>query len=251
MHWRLQTLFDRSRATLHRSFARTVLPIRREKGVVSFTFDDFPCSAGTSGREILERHEVCGTFYVSAGLAGQEGYGGTFFSTPDIKLLHARGHEIGCHTYGHRLVATLSPAGLDDQLRRNLIAVAEQIPDYRLRSFSYPDGSVSLAAKRRLMRHFACCRGVQEGLNVGNTDLGLLRANKIYGRQNNTDSLLELVRESSCVGGWLIFYTHDVRDRPSPFGCTPDELDAIVGAAVSSGANVLPICKAHETFAAP
>ena len=148
-------------------------------------------------------------------------------------------------------VATLSPAGLDDQLRRNLIAVTEQIPDYRLRSFSYPAGSVSLAAKRRLMHHFACCRGVQEGLNVGNTDLGLLRANKIYSRQNNTDSLFELVRESSRVGGWLIFYTHDVCDRPSPFGCTPDELDAIVDAAVSSGANVLPVCKAHETFAAP
>ena len=42
-------------------------------------------------------------------------------------------------------------------------------------------------------------------------------------------------------GGWLIFYTHDVRNHPSIVGCQPAELDALVKAAATSGNDVLTV----------
>jgi hypothetical protein len=29
------------------------------------------------------------------------------------------------------------------------------------------------------------------------------------------------LEQTLSTGGWLIFYGHDVADRPSPYGCTP------------------------------
>ena len=41
--------------------------------------------------------------------------------------------------------------------------------------------------------------------------------------------------------GWLIFYTHDVSERPSPYGCTPEKLRFVVRRAKEIGASILPV----------
>ena len=47
-------------------------------------------------------------------------------------------------------------------------------------------------------------------------------------------------------GGWLVFATHDVCDKPTRFGCTPAVLEDILQAVVDSGAKVLPVHSALE-----
>ena len=42
------------------------------------------------------------------------------------------------------------------------------------------------------------------------------------------------------VAGWLIFYTHDVADAASRYGCTPQQLDEIAGFA-KAHSEVLPV----------
>jgi hypothetical protein len=43
-----------------------------ETPLVSFSFDDAPASAATTGARILESHGARGAYFLSAGLAGQD-----------------------------------------------------------------------------------------------------------------------------------------------------------------------------------
>ena len=44
--------------------------------------------------------------------------------------------------------------------------------------------------------------------------------------------------------GWLIYYTHDVRDQPTAYGATPELLRRCVAAAVEAGCTVLTVERA-------
>jgi len=53
-----------------------------------------------------------------------------------------------------------------------------------------------------------------------------------------------LIAENLKRKTWLIFYTHDVRENPSPYGCTPELMEQTVSCAVRSGCRVLTIQEA-------
>jgi peptidoglycan/xylan/chitin deacetylase (PgdA/CDA1 family) len=67
--------------------------------LVSFTFDDVPDSAYTNGASILEDYGIQGTFYIASGTCGSTDTHWRVISREQVALLHARGHEIGCHTF--------------------------------------------------------------------------------------------------------------------------------------------------------
>ncbi len=81
----------------------SVEPFRllNETPIVSFTFDDIPKSAATTGARLLEDHDARGTFYVSGGLVGTASSDWAAADAQDIVELHRHGHEIGCHTFSH------------------------------------------------------------------------------------------------------------------------------------------------------
>src|ERR1700760_4894159 len=70
--------------------------------MVTFTFDDIPKSAATTGARILEDHGARGTFYVSGGLVGTASSNWAVAEARNLVDLHNRGHEIGCHTFSHK-----------------------------------------------------------------------------------------------------------------------------------------------------
>src|ERR1700728_1056766 len=84
--------------------------LRTETPMVSFTFDDIPKSAATTGAGILEAHDVRGTFFISGGLVGATSSHWAAVDVPDIIALHRRGHEIGCHTFSHSRTCDLDAA---------------------------------------------------------------------------------------------------------------------------------------------
>ena len=59
------------------------------------------------------------------------------------------------------------------------------------------------------------------------------------------------IDESCDEKGWLIFSTHDVRENPSPYGCTPGFFEAVVSYAVQSGARILTLGSVCEMLVAP
>jgi peptidoglycan/xylan/chitin deacetylase (PgdA/CDA1 family) len=208
-------------------------------GVVSFTFDDFPRSAWLNGGPILEKCDLRGTYYAAMGFAGGGNHLGPMFEIDDLRAAHARGHEIACHTYSHRDCMRVPPAEIVDELERNGAALA-QILNASPVNFAYPFGGVSQTAKHAAHNRFASCRGTGRGINHGTVDLADLLSNSVYSRAFNRDRLCQLVDDAQAVGGWVIFFTHDVAENPSEFGCTPPQLNAIATYAAKN-ATVLPV----------
>jgi hypothetical protein len=45
----------------------------------------------------------------------------------------------------------------------------------------------------------------------------------------------QLILENEERKSWLIFYSHDVRSNPSPYGCTPSLLESTAAFAIQRG----------------
>jgi peptidoglycan/xylan/chitin deacetylase (PgdA/CDA1 family) len=218
----------------------TPAKIRWPGGVVSFTFDDFPRSAWVNGGAILEKHDGRGTYYAAMGLAGTASNLGPMFEIDDLRTAHEQGHEIACHTYSHRDCARVPHSEIAAEIDRNTAALSEALGGAAATNFAYPFGGVSQTAKAALKSRFASCRGTGRGVNRGTVDLADLFSTSLYSRDFDRDRLCQLIDDAQASDGWIIFYTHDVSDEPSPFGCTPEQLRAIVAYAAEN-APILPV----------
>jgi peptidoglycan/xylan/chitin deacetylase (PgdA/CDA1 family) len=209
-------------------------------GVVSFTFDDFPRSAWVNGGAILEKYDRRGTYYTAMGLAGTASNLGPMFTFDDLRAAHAQGHEIACHTFSHRDCARVPAAEIAREIDKNTDALSQALGGAAVANFAYPFGGVSQSAKHALARRFASCRGTGRGLIRGTADLADLPGTSLYSQNFDRDQLCQLIEDAQAENAWLIFYTHDVAEEPSPFGCTPAQFQSIVAYAAENTA-VLPV----------
>ena len=210
---------------------------------VSFAFDDFPRTAYTTGGSILKNHGIRATYYVALGLLNTITNVGEQFRMEDLQGVAADGHEVASHTFAHSSGRKVPLRTFRDDVRKGdaeLRNVAGLSPSA---NFAYPFGDVTLAAKRVLGEHMTSCRGVFGGLNGPRVDLNLLRANSLYGDASQMARVERLLRENEKQGTWLIFYTHDVRPNPSPYGCTPELLERAARLAAGSKAKVVPVAE--------
>ncbi len=229
---------------LARKFGRLLpakpLPVKWKGGVVSFTFDDFPKTALAIGGEILERHGVRGTYYTALDLANTTGSLGPMFDNRDVRAAHKRGHEIACHTFRHLDCGRTDVDTLLKDIADNDAGLRALTGGSVPVNFAFPFGGISISAKRALAHRFQSCRGIGCGVNAGTADFADLRANHVYDADDGDESFRQLIDRGRASDGWTIFYTHDVAPRPSPFGCTPARLEAVVAYAAATGA-VLPV----------
>jgi len=82
--------------------------------------------------DLLEEHRAHATFFVLGWVAER---------FPQlVRDIHARGHEIGCHSYWHRLIYRLSPEEFREDTRRAKhtieSAIGARVTGYRAPSFS-------------------------------------------------------------------------------------------------------------------
>jgi peptidoglycan/xylan/chitin deacetylase (PgdA/CDA1 family) len=209
--------------------------------IVSFTFDDFPRSALRLGGAILKNYGVSGTFYAAMGLRDQRNDLGEQFGFADLERLLRDGHELGSHTFGHLSCRHSSFRGFEADVWKGKHAVEAIVGADTPHQFSYPYGHVTLRAKPSVGAGMSSCRGTVPGVNESPIDLNLLRANSLYSRSFDLESLQRLLALNKRRRGWLIFYTHDVSESPSPFGCTPGEFESVLSLTLQSRATVLPI----------
>lgn len=219
--------------------------IRWPGGVVSFTFDDFPRSAWVNGGAILEKYGRRGTYYAALGLAGTANHLGPMFELDDLREAHARGHEIACHTFSHRDCARVPAAEIAAEIDRNAAALSAALDGARVENFAYPFGGVSQSAKGALAKRFVSCRGTGKGLNRGTVDLADLFSTSLYSHNFDRARLCQLIEDAQAENAWLIFYTHDVAEEPSPFGCTPAHFQSIVAYAAEN----LPVLAVRDVLA--
>jgi peptidoglycan/xylan/chitin deacetylase (PgdA/CDA1 family) len=209
---------------LARHFLPTPLLLANTTAMVSFTFDDIPDSAARVGAPLVEEHGGRATFYVAGGLVGECSRYWTGVAADEIVTLHCNGHEIGCHTFSHPSAADLGEAVMADEFERNRRYFSELDSSIRLENFAYPYGLASIAYKRQLRGSFRSSRGILPGINRRVVDLHFLRATPLVEELIDGPAIERACDEAVKSGGWLIFYSHDIAARPSPYGCTPQLL---------------------------
>lgn len=235
----MPTVWDRVSYRMARHLPGTSIWRRGFGPIVSFTFDDAPPSAATTGADILERFGYRGTFYLSGGWLGGQGDVQEIMSAEQGRALHRRGHEIGCHSYQHLDMSRTAWSTAARDLERNRAALTE-ICGEPPRHFAYPFGRTSYGLKTRIQSQYQSCRGVTPGLNFGRIHLGLLNSVPLY-EANPEATTQDWLEQNAAKAAWLIFYTHDVREDPTAYGVTPSGFEAALRATVASGARVMTV----------
>lgn len=197
---------------------------------------------------MLRDHGVHGTYYVCGGLCATVWEGEPMFEASDLPAIHAEGHELGCQTFRHVSCLRVRTEDLDRSIHDNETWVRKQVGDVRLRSFAYPYGDATVTTKRFLVDRFTSIRGVDAGVNAGRVDLGQLKAVGLEVGKRSFDEVHEYVEQAAARKAWIVVYTHDVQDRPSRWGCRPDDLDRLLRVAKSAGLQVLPVNAALSSF---
>ncbi|MEZ5961414.1 MAG: polysaccharide deacetylase family protein [Hyphomonadaceae bacterium] len=237
-------LISKVRRRLTQRYAARATTFKFAEPVLSITFDDFPATAATTGARVLERHGARGTFYAASGMANIVGPCGPGFSEDDIKRLAAAGHEIGCHTSNHADCAQRDMFTTLEDLARNRDALA-QMGAPAPRAHAYPYGETSQEVKDNLPPRFMSARGILPGLNYGPGDLAQLRAYPLFGA-GGIERVLGALKIGAKRKAWVIGFTHDVADAPSPWGTRADELDLVLREAHKLGFVVLPVTAALQ-----
>lgn len=212
--------------------------------VASITFDDFPKSAWTLGGRVLADYGARGTYYTTGEFCGRTVCGTEFYDADDLTALAAAGHEIGCHGFGHQPVPTLSPLALADDAERNAEFLKPFLKGGQPRSYAFPFGAASVPGKKFLQGRFCNLRGVHQGLNQGKVDLAQLQAMSIETRNWNSRTIARAITEAQHNNAWIVFYTHDVSERPSLNGATEAMMREVLEGLKAARIPILPMREA-------
>lgn len=219
--------------------------------LISFTFDDFPKSAALKGAEILRKYHIKGTFYISFGIIGQDSPVGEICNLDTIKNLIEEKHEIGNHTFNHINAYECKPEVYEKSLIENERYYKEYFSvSEGFQNFSYPLGLVTAEVKQITQKYFRCSRTVYNGINSGKVDLNMLKSYPIFGNGEDLSLLKNVINHNKKKNGWLIFFTHDVTNNPSKFGCTPEYFEEVVKYSLDSGSELVTVAQACDIISA-
>lgn len=245
---KIGTLGDRMANRILRHFPGPRVEIAPVRPIVSFTFDDVPESAWTHGAPILEAAGARGTFYLSGGLVGRQEPSRRLISLEGCRDLAARGHELGCHTFAHRKLASLGAAGLAADLDRNAAFLAGCDGRTGPRNFAVPYTMSWPLAQPELRRRFRTSRGGERGINRGPVDPYNLATHELRDGGLEADAVGTLLDDLLARPGWLIFFTHEIAASPTEFGCTEANFAHLVAEAARRGCEILNVEAAVEAL---
>jgi len=208
---------------------------------VSLCFDDFPKSAVENAAPMIEARDWRATWYACGGFqdAQHELYG-DMYTADDLQNLIRRGHDIGCHTYDHIDCAEADTPELIAQTDRNH-AFLNQVGVDNIRSFAFPYGALNASSKKTMAASNPALRSVKPGQHRETVDLNLLYAVGLQDDKGGIARALEELKALETGDGWLIIFTHDIRDHPSPWGVTREDYARLLDAIEQSDADVVTV----------
>lgn len=215
--------------------------------IASITFDDFPKSAWIRGGPILAQRNVRGTYYTAGGFCGRTVDETVFYDPEDLHALAAAGHEIACHGFAHQPTPTLSPEALAQDAARNAEFLKPFLNGGAAESYAFPHGAVSPRTKKFYAPRFTNVRGVHPGLNSGRADLALLNVVSMEKRCWDREAIGRAIIRARHDHAWIVFYTHDISEAPSPYGSTPAMLAEVLDRLAEARVEILPMREAVKT----
>jgi hypothetical protein len=116
-------------------------------------------------------------------------------------------------------------------------------------TFAFPFGDVSPRAKAALSSDYQMLRATWPGLLRQGSDLDAAPAVAIEGA-SAFDTARTWLERAAVERAWLILYSHDVSQTPSPFGCTPQDLIRALGLAAELNIPVVTVAEGLSSLAA-
>lgn len=113
-----------------------------------------------------------------------------------------------------------------NDIKKNQEKINKLIPGYKFENFSYPRGEQTFRSKFILRKEYKSARGVNEGMNVDKTDFLNLHAFELAEKPLTT--IFALIDQAVEKKAWLIFYTHDVCEDHSIYGCSPEYFESVI-----------------------
>lgn len=224
--------------------AQKSLPIKLDRPVVSFTFDDCPRSALKHGVPALDAQGWRSSFYLCCGLFGQTNHFGLHMDTDDAKAVAANGHEVGNHSWHHYDASAHSLADFQADILMNEEGFAN-IGLPQSQTFAYPYGETYPALKSWMGTQFKGARGILPVTHNTQSDLNQIGSYPLFSGAAY-ERLLNQLGQLEKHPGWLTIFTHDISDTPTPWGCTPQNFLSVVEKVKQIGALVLPLAEAID-----
>ena len=224
--------------------AKRNLNLNLDRPIISITFDDCPKSVIQNAVPLIEQEGWQASLYMAMGLCGFTNHLGLHMSEDDVKAAYASGHEIADHTFSHVDATTISLEELKKEINKNQARINELgLPPSQ--TFAYPYGQTNVKIKKYMEKKFKGARGITSRVHRSTIDLNQINSNRLYSGQK-FDSLAKEISDLKQNPGWMTIYTHDVRDTPSQFGCTPEEFKHTIEAIKNSGARVMTVANAID-----
>ena len=236
---------------LARHFPAARHVMRNPAPLVSITFDDVPESAWRIGAPMLEARGWRGTFYIATALFGRQTPHWQVAGTQAVADLHRRGHEVGLHSHHHRPAWGVNAGAFADEIALTRQVFAELAPGLRPTNFAYPYGIAGVVQKAVLARNVRSSRTADDGINAGAIDPQFLLTVMLDWSRRSASDLDAILAETIRRNGWLILTTHDVADAPSPYGCTPALLSAVLDKIGAAGIEVATVDAALDRAGLP
>jgi peptidoglycan/xylan/chitin deacetylase (PgdA/CDA1 family) len=194
---------------------------------VSFTFDDVHKSALTTGADILNKYNYCGTYYIALGIMESQNLFGTNVETKYLDEIISKGNELGCHTYNHISFYRTNKEELIADLNKNQEKISELISGYQFKNFSYPYGEITYNSLKIVRERYSSARSTNSGINQGRVNLINLKSVELNDI-TPLELIYALIEKTIQLNGWLILNTHDIEQTPSKWGCSPDYYEAVI-----------------------
>ena len=194
---------------------------------ITFSFDDCHNSAFHTAAIILKKYGYAATYYISLGIKDNHDQSKSYFDTSYLHQIVNDGGELASHTFNHIHLYKATKHELQHDMALNAAAIDKVIPGYTFKNFSYPYGEQSFLSKAIIKKHFRSARGVQSGINLATIDLNNLKAVELT-EALSFEKVRNYIDKTIQQKGWLILYTHDVVNEPSPYGCSPAYFEQVV-----------------------
>ena len=212
--------------------------------IVSLTFDDGNAN-NLIAVDLLNDHDMDGTFYVPSGYLGAPGY----LTRTDVEAIAAQGNEIGGHTVSHVDLAAVSPEEAARQVCQDRAQLASM--GLTVRSFAYPFASYddAVAATVRDCGYnsarslgdleMSSQRGAVYAESVPPQDPYAVRALSQVETSWTLADLQGAVTRAEGVGGWVTFTFHNVCEAEAAceISVTPSVLDQFLDWLAPRAAN--------------
>jgi len=225
-------------------FGRRMVPVKLDKPLVSITFDDCPASAIENGVGPMNILGWKSSVYVAGELLGTTNHHGRQICAEDLIGLHNDGHEIGGHTWSHIDAQAVSIDTFAEDIAYNH-AYMQKLGLPKFRTFAYPYGQTQPALKRLLETQFEGMRGIVPGLHRKDVDLNQIKSVPLFSG-DNMQAAHDVLKDIAARPAWVTFFTHDIRDDHSPWGCKPEEFENFLKAVKAINADVMPVDKAID-----